>query len=94
MEAIGFADLLIAHKYKGDEPAIRTVARAFKQKAQTFRAWRKKDGKTKDQLMQSYRNEIAALSWDEISVMDRLETTGTRYVEEKKRAKQKKKQKG
>jgi hypothetical protein len=61
MQALGFADLLIVNKYKGAEPPIRTVANAYGQKAPTYRAWRKNDGKTTDPRMKLFREEVKKL---------------------------------
>jgi len=79
MEACGFIDLLIAHKYKGEDPPIRTVAEAYGEYADTVRGWRKKDGKTSDALMQSYRKHIASMPWNEEKVLDRLTQVGGQY---------------
>jgi len=43
MKALGYADLLNSNKCKGGSTAIRVVADAYGQKANTFRAWRKND---------------------------------------------------
>ena len=88
MQALGFADLLIANKYKGDPAAIRTVASAYKQSANTFRGWRKSKrlGKTTDPLMQFYREEVAKRDWDEGHILDELAVAGEKFREEKKLA--------
>jgi hypothetical protein len=84
MQALGFADLLIKNKYKGEAAAIRTVANAYGQHADAFRAWRKNKrlGKTTDQLMKSFREEVATLDWDEIHILDELTRAGAKYQEE------------
>jgi hypothetical protein len=89
MQAIGFGDLLIAKKYKGKEPAIRTVAEAYGRKVETYKAWRKKDGKTRDQLMQSYRKEIAQLDLDMEEALVRLTQAGESYIRQEKLAHEK-----
>jgi hypothetical protein len=91
MEALGFADLLIANKFQGEEAAIRTVAEAYGQKADTFRGWRKRLGKTTDPLMKSFRAEIAKLDWDEVHVLSHLKKTGAQYQTQEKVAFQAKK---
>jgi hypothetical protein len=92
MRALGFADLLIARKYK---PAIRTVANAFGVKAATFRKWRNNNprlGKTTDSLMKSFREEISTKrDWDEAQVLAELKAAGELYKQEKKLAHQLKK---
>ena len=67
MRALGYADLLIANNYKGKGIVIRTVATAYGPKGDAFRGWRKSKrlGKTTDQRMKSYREEVANLNWDE-----------------------------
>ena len=89
MQALGYADLLIAKKYKGEHAAIRTVARAYKQSANTFRSWRKSKrlGKTTDLLMQSYREEVAKRDWDESHILDKLKDAGKKYLEVKSKSK-------
>jgi hypothetical protein len=79
MEALGFIDLLKMHKYKGDEPSIRTVAEAYGEHAASVKGWRKKDGKTSDALMQSYRKQIASMPWSQEKVLDRLKQVGGQY---------------
>jgi hypothetical protein len=69
MKALGYANLLISNKYKGEATTIRTVAEAYGQKANTFRAWRKKLGKTADAVMKSFREEVANLDWNENHVL-------------------------
>jgi hypothetical protein len=64
MKALGYADLLISNKYKGETTVIRTVAGAYGQKANTFKAWRQKLGKTTDALMKSFREEVVNLDWN------------------------------
>jgi hypothetical protein len=93
MQALGFADLLIANNYKGDAAAIRTVASAYGQKADALRGWRKSKrlGKTTDSVMQLFRQEIAKLPWDALSVLDALNEAGKKYLEEKKLAHKSKK---
>jgi hypothetical protein len=88
MEAIGFGDLLMANGYKGDDPAVRTVASAYGEKAATYRAWRKSDrlGKTRDPVMQSFRQKIAKLDWDETQILAALKEAGKTFILEKKRA--------
>jgi hypothetical protein len=84
MRALGFADLLIKNKYKGEAAAIRTVANAYGQHAEAFRAWRKNKrlGKTTDQLMKSFREEVEKLDWDETHILDELKRAGAKYQEE------------
>jgi hypothetical protein len=93
MQALGYADLLIKHKYKGEHAAIRTVAHAYKQSANTFRGWRKSKrlGMTRDLLMQSYRKEVAERDWDETHILDELEAAGNKFREVKKLAHKSKK---
>jgi hypothetical protein len=89
MKALGFADLLIAKNYEGDEPAIRTVAGAYGEQAAAFRKWRirPKLGKTTDSLMKSFREEISTKhDWDEVRVIAELKKAGETYKREKKRA--------
>jgi hypothetical protein len=85
MQALGYADLLIANKYKGDHAAIRTVTSAYNQSGNTFRSWRKSKrlGKTTDPLMQFYREEVAKRDWDESHILDELTAAGAKYTEEK-----------
>jgi hypothetical protein len=92
MKALGFADLLIAKKYKKeDAAAIRTVAAAYGQKADTFRAWRKRLGKATDVHMMSFREEISTKrAWDEAQVLAELNKAGTEYVQQKQLAHQSK----
>jgi hypothetical protein len=91
MQALGFADLLIANKYK---PAIRTVAEAYGATAAAFRGWRKdKDiGKTTDNLMKSFREKIAKLDWDQSHILDEIKFAGKKYRAEEKLAHEPKKQ--
>ena len=72
---------------------IRTVATAYGQKDDAFRGWRKSKrlGKTTDQLMKSYREEVAKLDWDESHILDELAAAGTKYRDEKKLAHKSKK---
>jgi hypothetical protein len=88
MKALGFADLLIAKKYKGEDAAsIRTVADAHGEKAATFRKWRTRLGKTTDSLMISFREEISRnRDWDNARVMEELEKAGETYKRERKLA--------
>jgi len=83
MRALGFADLLIANKFK---PAIRTVAEAYGLSAAAFRAWRKHKqlAKTTDPLMKSFRAEIAKLEWNEPEILEKLKYAGANYRTEKK----------
>ena len=86
MKALGFADLLIANKYEGEEAAIRKVASAYGQKADAFRGWRKRLGKTDDKLMNSFRKKISKLAWDKDHVLGELQKAGAKYLAEKKLA--------
>lgn len=88
MQALGYADLLIAKKYRGDEPANRTVAGAYGEKTDAFRSWKKRKslGKTTDPLMKSFREDVAKLDWDENHILDELKAAGAKYQEEKKLA--------
>ena len=96
MKALGFADLLLAKKYKG--PVIRMVAEAFGVKADRFRKWRNKSptlGKTSDQLMKSFRQEISKkVDWDENRVLAELHKTAAEYKIQEKLAHKSKKVKG
>jgi len=93
MRALGYADLMIANKYKGQEASIRSVAAAYGVKADRFRGWRKSKrlGKTTDPLMQSFRAEIAKLAWDEVHVLNALQVAGATYLKEVKLAHKSKK---
>jgi len=94
MQALGYADLLIAKNYKGKNTAIRTVAEAYGLKADRFRGWRKSPllGKTNDPLMKSYRKKIASnLNLDKDHILDELTKAGTKYRQENKLAHTKKK---
>ena len=102
MQALGYADLLIANNYKGliiannykgKGTAIRTVATAYGLSFDAFRGWRKSKrlGKTTDQLMKSFREEIAKLDWDESHILDELTAAGAKYLNEKKLAHKSKK---
>jgi hypothetical protein len=84
MMALGFADLLIKKKYKGEHAAIRTVAQAFGIKADRLRGWRKSDrlGKTTDPSMKSFREKIAQLDWSEAAVLVELKKTGAEYTQQ------------
>jgi hypothetical protein len=88
MQALGFADLLIANKYNGDPAAIRTVASAYGQKADTLRGWRKSKrlGKTTDRRMKAFRQNIAKLEWDESHILDELAAAGAHFLMMKKLA--------
>lgn len=91
MQALGFADLLIANNYK---PApIRTVASAYGETAAAFRGWRKHKrlGKTTDPLMKSFREATAKLDWNESEILDKLKKAGKNYRDEKKLAHKSKK---
>ena len=91
MQALGFADLLIANNYK---PApIRTVASAYGETAAAFRGWRKHKrlGKTTDPLMKSFRDAMKKLDWDESQILDKLKKAGKNYRDEKKLAHKSKK---
>jgi hypothetical protein len=89
MQALGFADLLMANNYK---PAVRTVAAAYGAKADAFRGWRKDKrlGKTTDPLMKSFREAIKKLDWNESQILDELQKAGKNYLAQKKIAKSKK----
>jgi hypothetical protein len=94
MRALGFADLLIAKNYRGKEPAIRTVAEAYGEKAGAFRKWRIRPrlGKTTDSLMRSFREEISTKrDWDEARAMAELKKAGETYKQERTLAHQLKK---
>jgi hypothetical protein len=89
MRALGFADLLIAKKYKGeDDPAIRTVADAYGEKADVFRKWRTRSkllGKTTDPLMKSFRTEISTRhDWDKARALAELTKAGETYKQKTK----------
>jgi hypothetical protein len=90
MQALGFADLLMANKYK---PAVRTVAGAYGTKADAFRGWRKDKrlGKTSDPLMKSFREAIKKLDWNESQILDELYKAGKHYLAQKKIAHKSKK---
>jgi|ERR1700730_763357 hypothetical protein len=96
MRALGYADLLIANNYKGEEAVIRTVANAYGQKANTFRQWRKNPrlGKTTDPLMKSFREDIAKLSWDEAKILVELKKAGDVFIHQVQEAHKKKGGKG
>jgi hypothetical protein len=91
MEALGYADLLIANGYKGK--AIRTVASAYGQKIYAFKGWRKSKrlGKTTDPLMKSFREAISKLDWIEDHVLAQLTEAGKKYLQEQKLAHKSKK---
>jgi hypothetical protein len=86
MKALGYTDLLMNNNYKGEATAIRIVAEAYGQKANTYRAWRKKLGKTTDGVMKSFREEVANLDWNENHVLAELKKDGKKYLEEQKEA--------
>jgi hypothetical protein len=93
MQAIGFADLLIANNYKGKRPPIHTVANAYGENVDAFIAWRKSKrlGKTNDPLMKSFREAIGKLPFDEAAVLSRLQEAGAFYKKQKKLAHKSKK---
>jgi hypothetical protein len=93
MQALGYADLLIANNYKGKGTVIRTVAAAYGKKADAFRGWRKSPrlGKTTDLRMKSFREEVAKLDWDESHILGELTAAGAKYLKEKKLAHKSKK---
>ncbi len=85
MQALGIADLLIAKKkakkYKGN--VIGQVARAFGVKTERFKKWRNMDphlGKTRDQHIKSFREEIAKhIEWDVARVQAKLKDIAADY---------------
>ncbi|MGP0084865.1 MAG: hypothetical protein ACLP0B_14720 [Steroidobacteraceae bacterium] len=85
MQALGFADLLIANKYK---KAIHTVAAAFGEEEDTFIGWRKSKrlAKTADSLMKSFRERVAKLNWNETEILNQLKQAGKDYRVQKKLA--------
>ena len=91
MKALGFADLLIAKKYakKNKEPVNRMVAGAFGLKTARFKAWKKNKilGKTRDALMNSFREEIKSKRhWDIDEVLTELHKTAAEYKLQEKLA--------
>jgi hypothetical protein len=86
MRALGFADLFIKNKYKGDQPALATVALAYKVSPAAFDGWRKTLGKTTDPRMRSFRKEIASLPWEKSAILSALEADGELYQREVKLA--------
>jgi hypothetical protein len=58
---------------------VRKCVEAYGEHAASVKGWRKKDGKTSDALMQSYRKQIASMPWSQEKVLDRLKQVGGQY---------------
>jgi hypothetical protein len=83
MKALGFADLLIANKYK---PAISTVATAYGETEEAYHSWKmgKRLGKTTDARIRSFKTNVVKLSWNEPHILAELKRVGQKYQAEKK----------
>jgi hypothetical protein len=91
--AHNYKGLIVANNYKGKGTAIRTVATAYRLSFDAFRGWRKSKrlGKTTDQLMKSFREDVAKLDWDKSHILNELTAARAKYLKEKKLAHKSKK---